>query len=587
MRELEENEQGEDIDIIDPDLVYEDAAEQEQLAAVERRYPLRERRPPQRLVFTLYQQALKERPLEATAALDKELDNAEVKGIWRPVFEKDLTPEQRGLILNNMINHVVKYKPSGEYDKDKVRVLMRGDTQTEIGETSGPVCRVESIFVVISIALLYNLPLVKIDFVAAYLNTPMPDEVKHKWIRLDKWVSKRLVQRDSDKWSKYVDSDGRILVEMQRLLYGYKEAAHYWNKVLLTMYIKAGYRQLTKDKCVVVYTSDAVISVGAITVDDCLHSIHTKELERLLGIMHQTFGEVTVEQGDTINVVGMSVQLDRSRGSAKIQQKQFISKLLKVHGVSGRAPTPSTDDLFDEPPGSPLLSDQRAFMSLNAGAAFAGKRTYPEIQVVTSYLASKYGKATELDQCKAMRMLEYLNYHEDHCLFLRPASLDIVAAADASYAEHEDAKSHSGGCIGFQGVDGMPSYFMFISSKQPIVTKSSCESELVCLNTVGDHTEWLRQLVVEMELPGYISKPVIMQQDNKSTIIVAGQGTGTFKRTKHIRVRYYWIKQLMDEGLLELQYMPTKEIAADLLSKPLVGQQFKYLLRKVLGWVHM
>ena len=90
-----------------------------------------------------------------------------------------------------------------------------------------------------------------------------------------------------------------------------------------------------------------------------------------------------------------------------------------------------------------------------------------------------------------------------------------------------------------------------------------------------------------MELPGYTSKPVIMQQDNKSTIIVAGQGTGTFKRTKHICVRYYWIKQLMDEGFLELQYMPTKEIAADLLSKPLVGQQFKYLLRKVLGWVHM
>ena len=62
------------------------------------------------------------------------------------------------------------------------------------------------------------------------------------------------------------------------------------------------------------------------------------------------------------------------------------------------------------------------------------------------------------------------------------------------------------------------------------------------------------------------------------------QGTGSFKRAKHIKFRYFWLKDLIDQGLLELIYMPTNELVADILTKPLTGWNFFYLLGKLFGW---
>ena len=82
-----------------------------------------------------------------------------------------------------------KYSPSGEFDKSKVRVLVRGDLQSYVGETQGPVSRTESVFILISIAAYHDLVIMKVDITAAYLNTPMNDDIKHKWLMLDKDVA--------------------------------------------------------------------------------------------------------------------------------------------------------------------------------------------------------------------------------------------------------------------------------------------------------------------------------------------------------------------------------------------------------------
>jgi hypothetical protein len=55
--------------------------------------------------------------------------------------------------------------------------------------------------------------------------------------------------------------------------------------------------------------------------------------------------------------------------------------------------------------------------------------------------------------------------------------LNLVSAADASYAEHPDGKSHSGGAVGFESDSSC--YFEFVSSKQPVVAKSAGEAELI------------------------------------------------------------------------------------------------------------
>ena len=75
---------------------------------------------------------------------------------------------------------------------------MRGDLQELVGETQGPVTRTESIFILISIAIHHDL-----DITAAYLNTPMNEDVKHKWLMLDKDVASVLMTMDADYWKTY------------------------------------------------------------------------------------------------------------------------------------------------------------------------------------------------------------------------------------------------------------------------------------------------------------------------------------------------------------------------------------------------
>jgi hypothetical protein len=72
--------------------------------------------------------------------------------------------------------------------------------------------------------------------------------------------------------------------------------------------------------------------------------------------------------------------------------------------------------------------------------------------------------------------------------------------------------------------------------------------------------------------------------DNKCSMYLLEQGTGSFKRAKHIKVRYFWVKELIDEGEVILRYIPSEKLVADLLTKAVTGAKFKYLRAKLLGW---
>jgi hypothetical protein len=97
----------------------------------------------------------------------------------------------------------------------------------------------------------------------------------------------------------------------------------------------------------------------------------------------------------------------------------------------------------------------------------------------------------------------------------------------------------------------------------------------------GDFIEWARALLDEL---GYPQKKVPMHVDSTCAIQMLNQGTGSFKRAKHIKVRFFWMKDLIDQGLIELIYVPTEELVADILTKPITGWKFQYLLYKLLGW---
>jgi hypothetical protein len=75
------------------------------------------------------------------------------------------------------------------------------------------------------------------------------------------------MEREPDKWRVFLRSDGRILVHMNKLAYGYREAAHYCNKILIEMFIKGGWTVSKKDKCLVYRPTDSYPAMIAMTVE--------------------------------------------------------------------------------------------------------------------------------------------------------------------------------------------------------------------------------------------------------------------------------------------------------------------------------
>jgi hypothetical protein len=172
----------------------------------------------------LFQKALEQKPEEAMKALREEVKMSVKIDIWDPIHLEDMSEEERKMIIPQMMNYLEKYNLDMAFDKYKVRMLARGDKQLYTGESEGPVARVKSLLMMLSIAAHEDLAIFKVDVGSAFMGTPMADDVKHKWVRLDKRVLQILMDIQPEKYKDYILPDGTVIVQMKKLSYGYVEA---------------------------------------------------------------------------------------------------------------------------------------------------------------------------------------------------------------------------------------------------------------------------------------------------------------------------------------------------------------------------
>ena len=172
---------------------------------------------------------------------------------------------------------------------------------------------------------------------------------------------------------------------------------------------------------------------------------------------------------------------------------------------------------------------------------------------------------TKQDDVKLDRVYQYLARTAAAGITLSPDSFQIHAWIDASYAIHPDRKSHSGTVISL-GNNGGPLFTR--SAKQKLVSDSSTMAELIALHDGLHHVIWMRNLLREL---GADPPPAVIYQDNMSTITLAQRGPGVVGRTRHIEVRYFYAKDLVDRGVIAIEYLPSPIMRADILTKPHVG----------------
>ncbi len=111
------------------------------------------------------------------------------------------------------------------------------------------------------------------------------------------------------------------------------------------------------------------------------------------------------------------------------------------------------------------------------------------------------------------------------------------------------------------------------STKMKCNTKSSTETELISLGDKLSDIIWLRYFI---ECQGYDLDEYIVYQDNMSALMLEKNGRiSSSKHTKHIKAKYFLIRDYYDSGEIDVKFCPTDEMWADMLMKPLQGQKFR------------
>ena len=111
------------------------------------------------------------------------------------------------------------------------------------------------------------------------------------------------------------------------------------------------------------------------------------------------------------------------------------------------------------------------------------------------------------------------------------------------------------------------------SKKQEIVSLSTTESEYVAATHAAKEALWLRSLIAELFTP--LAQPVTFFSENQSVIALA-KDHQYHARTKHIDVRFHFIRWVVDDGKLRLIFCPTDDMVADTLTKALPSPKVKH-----------
>ena len=118
------------------------------------------------------------------------------------------------------------------------------------------------------------------------------------------------------------------------------------------------------------------------------------------------------------------------------------------------------------------------------------------------------------------------------------------------------------------------------SKKQPTVALSSTEAEFMAASSCVQDVLHIRMLLDELGFD--IDAPTPIYEDNNGCIYMS-KNQGKHKRAKHIDMRYHFIRDAVDAGVVILEYVKTSLQVADALTKSLGGKAFELCRNAMLG----
>ena len=211
---------------------------------------------------------------------------------------------------------------------------------------------------------------------------------------------------------------------------------------------------------------------------------------------------------------------------------------------------------------------------------YIAKQTRPDILATVSKLSRFLETPGKAHWVAAKRVLRYLKSTKNLELTFVRDEMGILlrGACDSHWASDvDDRRSTSGFAFILQTNGGAVSWS---SKKQQTAAISTSEAEYQAMALAVQETLYLRSLLGEMGIS--CGSPTVIQEDNQSCIKMC-ENPVMHKRTKHIDVKYHFIRERVEDATIELQYCPTELMSADLLTKALTREKLERHRRRLMG----
>ncbi|CAI7768847.1 unnamed protein product [Closterium sp. NIES-54] len=489
-------------------------------------------------------------------AMDRELKALEERNTWKVV---PISVARNKTILTGKWVFRIKTKADGTIEKFKACWVVRGFDQEhgrDFSETFAPVSRHTSLRILLAIAAMKKRKLRQIDVANAFLYAPVDAEI--------------FVELPHGTYG-----EPNQVCPLLKSLYGIKQAPRLWQQHLHARLIRIGFRQLPHGQGMYRLTKDTDYILLIVYVDDLLYigsndDITTwfeGELQRDLTLMVSS----TVTQ-----YLGLNIR--EEEGAIYINAAKYADTIAKRFAL---APTTiSTPYRYatgnHKERSSPLKSAGiRDYQRKLGCLLFAAVTCRPDLSYSASQLATYLKKPEAEHLAELDRALHYfvststisLTYYKN-----TTTPTKLIGYVDADHAGDSDNRRS---CTGYIYCLEPIGPISCQSSKQELIALSSAEAEYIALCSATKEGLYHRELLEEAklaELPNFT-----LFCDNQSAIRIANK-SGFANRTKHIALRYFFVKDEIEKGRLKLSYCPTSEMSADYLTKKLGKQKFEYCM---------
>lgn len=371
--------------------------------------------------------------------------------------------------------------------------------------------------------------------------------------------------------------DGTVLL-LGAPLYGLKQAGRQWNKKLHKVLVSMGFKRLESDRSVYIYVRDNVRIIIPVHVDDLtLASKSQAAIDQTIDELSKHFKLRNL--GPTTFLLGIAISRDRPKRTIFLSQRQYIIDMLERYQLDkcNSVLTPMEHGLRLSKQQAPQNDEEIAFMQdkpyLNAVGSlmYLAITTRPDIQYAVSALARFNSNPGPAHWAAVKHVFRYLQGTKDHKLVYKPEDLSapFLTYTDSAHGDCPDTGRSTGGYLVKMGSGAVS----WSSKLQTLVALSTTEAEYIAAVDAGKEIMWMRNILSEFGYPADDASPLCM--DNQSSINVS-KNPEHHGRMKHLDLRTYWLRDTVESGHIKPNYIPTGQMVADALTKPLPSVKVAY-----------